>query len=301
MDAKACSYPLTVPCAERQSPPVYAAWNLQAKDRTALAVHVWQPPTREGKEPVVLLMHGIGLHGRPYASIAAGFTRHGLVLAVPDLRGHGDSGGSRGEMADIAILRCDLERILDQIHEHFPHAPIILMGESMGGLLAAECGVAAQKRLAGLALLAPAFLVHHSRFRAPGNIAQILFSLRIPINTREHLEPSTRDPGFITARLADPYAINEVYPGYLMKLGMLGMGWPQAASDLTLPLYIGVPAKDQIIDSRAARWVFTRAATAPEQKTWQEWPDAYHTVFWDPIAPALVDTLAQWSRRVTAP
>ena len=46
-----------------------------------------------------------------------------------------------------------------------------------------------------------------------------------------------------TARLADPWAVNEVYPGYLMKLGMLGVGWPLAASELELPLYIGVPAR----------------------------------------------------------
>jgi alpha-beta hydrolase superfamily lysophospholipase len=301
MDAPACSYPVTVPCLERQPPPRYVSRNVTAKDQVDLTVHTWLPPKREAGQPVALLLHGIGLHGRPYAAIAAGFCRHGIVLAVPDLRGHGSSGGIRGDLADIAVLRGDLDRILDHLQEQLPDSPVILLGESMGGLLAAHYALASQKRLAGLALLAPAFLVHHTRFRTPGNIAQILFSMRIPISTREHLEPSTRDPGFIAARLADPWAVNEVYPSYLMKLGMLGMEWPQAASDLKLPLYIGIPGNDQIIDSRVSRWVFVRAQAPPEEKRWQEWPDACHTLFWDPIAPDLVETLAQWSLRVTAP
>ncbi len=296
-----CHYPVTVPCLERQPPPRYVSWNVAAKDQINLAVHVWLPPERRTRQPLALLMHGIGLHGRPYASIAAGFCRHGIALAVPDLRGHGSSGGNKGELADIGVLRGDLERILDHLQEQLPDSPVVLLGESMGGLLAAECARSVQKRLAGLALMAPAFLVHHTRFRTPGNVAQILLSLRIPISTREHLEPSTRDPGFIAARMADPWAVNEVYPGYLMKLGMLGMEWPHAASDLKLPLYIGIPEHDQIIDSRVSRWVYVRAQAPPEKKTWQEWPGACHTVFWDPIAPDLVETLAQWSLRVTAP
>lgn len=296
------AYPVTVPCQPGQPPPRYATWAVTTKDQTDLTLHVWSPPRAEPGKPVMLLLHGIGLHGKPYASVAAGFCRHGLVLVAPDLRGHGASGGTRGEMAEITVLRTDLEQILDELARRFPQSPIILMGESMGGLLAAECARTCQKRLAGLALLAPAFMVHPSRFKVqPGDVFQMVLNFRIPIATLDHLEPSTRDPGFITARQADPCCINEVQPGYLLKLGMLGVNWPLAASELTLPLYIGLPEKDQIIESRVARWTFTRAATPPYWRTLQEWPGACHTLFWDPVAPDLVDTVARWALQVTAP
>jgi alpha-beta hydrolase superfamily lysophospholipase len=55
------------------------------------------------------------MHGKPYASIAAGFTLKGLTFIVPDLGGHGRSQGTRGELAEPHVLRADLGAVIGPI------------------------------------------------------------------------------------------------------------------------------------------------------------------------------------------
>src|SRR5262245_11839493 len=111
---------------------------VSARDGTQLRVHEWAPPEPQKGKPVVLFIHGIGMHGKPYGSIAAGFTSKGLTFVVPDLRGHGLSKGTRGELAEPYVLRADLGAVIGLVHKHHPGAPVVLAGESMGGLLAAD-------------------------------------------------------------------------------------------------------------------------------------------------------------------
>src|SRR5579871_980926 len=154
------SYPRSIPLPPGCPEPHYQQWQVPSRDSTRLAVHEWSPPQPVAGKPVVLLIHGIGFHGAPYAAVAAGFTCRGLILTAPDLRGHGQSGGTRGELAEAHVLRADIGAVIDQITRRYPGRPLILAGESMGGLIAADYAWRGEKRLDGLALLVPAFGVH---------------------------------------------------------------------------------------------------------------------------------------------
>jgi acylglycerol lipase len=274
------------------TPPNYRQEPLIAKPGDVLMVHTWEPAQRDPSMPVVVLLHGIGMHGAPYGAVAPYFTDRGYVLIVPDLRGHGQSSGQRGNLPELDVLRCDLVRVLDHVAARYPGAGIILMGESMGGLLAATLAVDVQPRLAGLSLLAPAFQVHRSRFMAPMSLSRLMTQGRIPIVTPSHLQPATRDPRFLEARLKDPLTLQEVAPGYLLRLFWLGQQWPRLAERLRLPSFMGLAEKDWIVDNAAAQRVLERM---PERgKVLKLWPEAHHTVFWDPITPTLVTDWDAW-------
>jgi pimeloyl-ACP methyl ester carboxylesterase len=131
-------YPISIPNPKDTPAPVYRGHSVAARDDTKLMVHEWAPPKLAPNKPVILFVHGIGMHGEPYASIAAGITSRGLVLVVPDLRGHGRSEGKREVLAAPHVLRADLAAVIALINNRYPGSPIVLAGESMGGLLATD-------------------------------------------------------------------------------------------------------------------------------------------------------------------
>jgi lysophospholipase len=236
------------------------------------------------------------MHGEPYGSIAAGFTSRGLVLVVPDLRGHGRSEGKRGELAEPHILRADLGAVIDVVRQRYPGAPVVLAGESMGGLLAADYAWRGEQRLAGLALLAPAFALSGDQFK-PGALVKDLFGTRVSLEDGGKLADSTREPGFIKARKADALAIHEVERTYLGVLWRLQVEVPLAAPEVKLPLFVAVAEKDRVIDNGAAKTFHDRAGTPKEKKTWRKWDRACHTLCWDPVTPELIEELAKWVLR----
>jgi alpha-beta hydrolase superfamily lysophospholipase len=289
-------YPLSIPVPKGSLAPVCEQLEAIARDGTKLVVHRWTPPKVSADKPVVVFLHGIGMHGEPYAAIAAGFTSRQVTLVVPDLRGHGRSGGKRGKMAESAVLRADLGEVIGLVNKRHPEAPIFLAGESMGGLIAADYPIRGERRLAGLILLAPAFKVHDSQLKLAG--FDEFLKGRVSLTAEKKLKPSTRDPGFIEARRKDKLALADVESGYLTALGLRQLEWPLASSQLKLPLFIGVAGQEEIINPKVAKAVFDLAATPPEVKTWRQWDEARHTLCWDPLTPQIVEEVTKWLREV---
>jgi alpha-beta hydrolase superfamily lysophospholipase len=294
------SYPRSIPLPPGCPEPRYQQLQVTSRDGTRLAVHEWSPPPPVADRPVVLLIHGIGFHGAPYAAIAAGFTWRGLILAAPDLRGHGRSGGTCGELVEAHVLRADIEAVIDQISRRYPGRPLILAGESMGSLIAGDYAWRGEKRLDGLALLVPAFGVHPGRILSnlqprPGVDLKNLLAGQLSLDSRENLEAASREPAFVKARQADPLALRTVEPSYLLRIVALQAECLKGAGEVTQPLFVGLAGHDQVVNNLLAERFFRAAGTLPREKTWRRWDPVYHTLFWDPVAPQVVQELATWA------
>jgi alpha-beta hydrolase superfamily lysophospholipase len=294
LPAAAQSYPRSIPPPNGCPEPIYQRLNMTARDGIKLVMHVWAPPDSKPEKPVVLFIHGIGFHGEPYGSVASGFTCQGITLAVPDLRGHGRSEGESGELAAPHVLRADIGAELEFLRQRHPKAPLVLAGESMGGLVAADYAWRGEQRLAGLVLLVPAFGVHRSRVRAPGEVGGLLRTGRITLDNEQNLLGSTRDKDFPKAKLADQLTTHAVRPIYLTAIAGMQLDWPRAASELKMPLFIGTAGNDQIVDNQVTERVLEGARTPKDQKTWRQWNDAYHTLCWDPLTPRIFQEVAAW-------
>jgi alpha-beta hydrolase superfamily lysophospholipase len=244
---------------------------------------------------VALFLHGIGMHGEPYRAIAAGFTSRNVPFVVPDLRGHGRSEGTRGELALPHVLRADIGAVIDAIGKRYPDAPVVLLGDSMGGVIATDYAWRGEKRLAGLALMVPAFGLNSSQWRKPGgDFRKLVTSGRISLATEAKMRPSTQSDGFLKARLADKLALDEVKFSYLTTIAEMQTEWPRSAAGINVPLFVCVGGKDHVIDNALVGRFFDRAATPKEDKTWRKAEGAYHTVCWDPATPDLIAELVQW-------
>ncbi len=79
----------------------------------------------------VVLTHGLGEHSGRYEHVAGRFAEAGIRLIAYDLRGHGRSGGTRGDAPAYRSLLADLGRVLAEGPRG--DGPLFLMGHSLGG------------------------------------------------------------------------------------------------------------------------------------------------------------------------
>jgi pimeloyl-ACP methyl ester carboxylesterase len=101
-------------------------------------------------EPVIVCVHGLGGSAANWAAIAPLLTGRYRVLA-PDLAGHGLT-QSLGRGTDVVANRVLLHSFVESV----PGSPVILMGNSMGGMISLLEASAAPGAVAGLVLIDPA-------------------------------------------------------------------------------------------------------------------------------------------------
>ena len=130
-------------------------------DRLWLHLRRW--PTQRRPRGVIVLVHGLGEHLGRYVILAQFLNQLGWHVMGCDQRGHGVSEGKRGLIARADNLLADLAPVIDQAREEYP-GPLMLLGHSMGGTVAARFVAEAQekvpalwcRRVDGLVLSSPA-------------------------------------------------------------------------------------------------------------------------------------------------
>lgn len=107
----------------------------------------------EGAARLVVLVHGYGEHIGRYEHVAAALNARGSSVVGPDHVGHGTSEG------EPALVE-DFESVVDDLHEVVSHArgelPVVMVGHSMGGLIATRYAQRYGASLSGLVLSGPA-------------------------------------------------------------------------------------------------------------------------------------------------
>ncbi|MFD7297940.1 alpha/beta fold hydrolase [Streptomyces sp. NPDC059897] len=128
--------------------PTYTTSALSTGDGAAVATYTWLP---EGGRPraFVQIAHGAAEHGQRYDRFARHLTSHGYGVIASDHRGHGATAQSTGgygvtDDADpdtvdawVSIVE-DLKAIGDQARALHPNVPFVLLGHSLGSLLARD-------------------------------------------------------------------------------------------------------------------------------------------------------------------
>jgi len=128
----------------------------QAPDGTRIATYTWLPESGHPRA-LVQIAHGAAEHGRRYDRFARFLTGHGYGVLASDHRGHGAtaaSTGGRGVVGEDAwrAIVSDLKGIGDHAAAAHPGVPLVLLGHSMGSLLARDYAQEYGADLAGLIL-----------------------------------------------------------------------------------------------------------------------------------------------------
>lgn len=235
--------------------------------RETIAARTWA-----AAEPryVAVLAHGYGEHIGRYPHVAEVLLRHGAAVYGPDHMGHGRSGGERVLIPDFEDVVTDLHTVVERARDDRPGLPVVLIGHSMGGMIAARY---AQRYGAGLAAL-----VLSGPVLGPWIAIRTLLELPeipdIPIDTAT----LSRDPAVGAAYAADPLVWHgpfkrptvEAFDRCLTaiaaggRLGTLPTLWVHGAADTLVPLADTRTGIDQIRGDRFTEIIY---------------PDARHEVF----------------------
>jgi alpha-beta hydrolase superfamily lysophospholipase len=161
--------------------------------RGPIVVHVWEGDT---VRRVALLAHGYGEHSGRYGHVAGALVAGGASVWSPDHLGHGLSSGERAVVLDFEDTVDDLHHVASMALGAHPGLPVVLIGHSMGGLIAARYAQRHGGELAGLVLSGP--LIGRHEFAE-----QLLALAELP---EIPLDPATlsRDPAVGEAYAADP-------------------------------------------------------------------------------------------------
>jgi alpha-beta hydrolase superfamily lysophospholipase len=121
--------------------------------RGRVVVHVW----REGDPRfVVLLSHGYGEHAVRYDHVARRLVAEGAAVYAPDHHGHGRSEGERAHCENGEDFTSDLHAVADLARAEHPDVPVVLLGHSMGGMIATRYAQKHRDQLDALVLSGPA-------------------------------------------------------------------------------------------------------------------------------------------------
>ena len=117
--------------------PIPTLQYLEASDNTKLAYREYVPKKITA---VLLFYHGGGAHSGTasgYEHVGNGLSdRFNIAVFTPDIRGHGDSGGERGDTPSTEQVFDDVGVFIRHIRMKYPGKALFLGGHSSGGGLA---------------------------------------------------------------------------------------------------------------------------------------------------------------------
>lgn len=106
-----------------------------------IVTKVWLPEMTAVRKGVIQIAHGMCETKERYNRAISIFTELGYVCVISDLRGHGENVEFDKDLGYIGddganLMVEDLHAVTVYIKNNFPDLPVILMGHSMGALLA---------------------------------------------------------------------------------------------------------------------------------------------------------------------
>ncbi|RYD69669.1 MAG: alpha/beta fold hydrolase [Verrucomicrobiaceae bacterium] len=100
-----------------------------------------------------VLTHGFGEHSRRYEHVAAALSGCGIRAWTYDLRGHGRSGGRRGDAVSYELFLKDLGQMIERAS--ITGRPCFLLGHSFGGQITLRYLQERQPEIRGAVICSP--------------------------------------------------------------------------------------------------------------------------------------------------
>ncbi len=160
----------------------------------------WLP---ELPQRVLVLVHGFAEHSGRYEELASWFAARGCAVLAVDLRGHGRSQGRRTHVDAFAQYLDDVDLLMAAAREEHGGLPLLLLGHSMGGLIALSYLQDRQPTIAGAVISAPALSVPSGpRATLARLVRRVLPKLSIAAGL--DLAGLSRDPEVVRRYESDP-------------------------------------------------------------------------------------------------
>lgn len=241
-----------------------------------LSVERWLPDA----EPtaVVHLIHGMAEHAARYEHVAKAFVDQGWAVYADDHRGHGKTAASpvnAGHFADHdgwEVILADQRALLEGEQQAHPGLPIVVVGHSLGSIIARDVATRWGSQLTALVLsgapgsqgvldLPARALAAQQAAKAPGKPSKILDRLAFGsynkgFEQRTSFDWLSRDHTVVDAYVADPMCGFVCSGGFYRDMlgGLQRVTDPEVLAEIPedLPILLASGGNDPVTDKGAA-------------------------------------------------
>lgn len=287
-----------------------------ARDGENLALYEWPlmgwasekgddaPPPRG----VVLIVHGLGEHAMRYDRVANQLMDWGFAVRAYDQRGHGQSGGARGVLPTDTALLDDLAEMVDDTRARFPSAPyglknsqptpLILLGHSMGGLVASRFVALNICEVDGLVLSSPAFDAGLNAFQKILLAVLPRFAPNLQVGNGLDAHYISHDQYVVKDYFDDPLIHDRISPRLASFIAAAGPATVAAAVQWRTPTLLMYAGADRLVNPSGSRAFAVTADASSDVKhgtvTAKCFDDLYHELFNEIDADLVFETLKSW-------
>ena len=208
--------------------------------------------------------HGLGAHSGIYISIAEEFARHGFGFCMHDQRGHGKTASDRekGYVEGFHSYIEDMKAFSDYAKWRVGGEEIILLGHSMGGLIALLT-VAIYKGIdKGVVALAPALQIPLTPARRLVLSLASRFAPHFKITLQRRLPQKTE--GFQRAKDIE-YSLSEILVKLVDEINKASSMFWTIAGEINIPVLLIHGEKDNVISPEASKKAYQLIPSSPKE------------------------------------
>jgi alpha-beta hydrolase superfamily lysophospholipase len=265
-----------------------------------LALRDWPLPEGATPRALVLIVHGLGEHSGRYEHVAQQLNNWGFAVRAFDLGGHGKSSGAPGSLVDENRLLDDLATVFDRSRAVMaPGLPLVLLGHSLGGLIAARFVSLKLRTVDALVLSSPALDPGLNAFQKLllATLPKIAPNLRVGNGLNANF--LSHDAAVVAAYRADPLVHDRISARLALFIATAGAQTCALASQWTVPTLLIYAGQDRLVNPQGSRRF---AALAPtDVLSSQCFEDLYHEIFNESDPAPVFAALQQWlARRFSA-
>ena len=268
-----------------------------AADGENLAVQDWPLPEGMMARGTVLLVHGLGEHVGRYDALAQRLNAWGYAVRGYDQYGHGESGGPRGGLNTDTRLLEDLGDLVDATRARTPAGqPLVLLGHSMGGLVAARFVALNMRPVDALVLSSPALDAGLGAVQKMLVVTLPRIAPNLRVGNGLDAQYLSHDPAVVAAYRADPLCHDRISARLARFIAEGGPATLARAAHWRVPTLLMWAGSDKLVNPAGSR---AFAAAAPQALVQSHcFAPLYHELFNESpeMADPVFNMLHTWLR-----
>lgn len=267
---------------------------MTARDGTNLVVVDW-PLDKGPVRGVVLVVHGLGEHAWRYDHMAERLNSWGFVVRAYDQYGHGESMGPRGALPSANRLLEDLAEVVDETRARMnAKTPLIILGHSLGGLVAGRFVSLRMRSIQALIMSSPALDPGLNTFQKL--LLAVLPRIAPDLRISNGLNPEflSHDPSVVSAYKADPLVHDRICARLAVFIAKNGPATIASAPSWSVPTLLLYAGADKLVNPAGSR---AFALAAPKDVvTAQCFQALFHEIFNElgPQREHVFEALKRW-------
>jgi alpha-beta hydrolase superfamily lysophospholipase len=259
---------------------------------TRIAYRRWLPDA--GSHAVLLLVHGLAEHCGRYNNVVRHFVPRGYAVCGADHVGHGRSGGRRVHVRRFADFVDVLDQFSKKVSAWHPRVPQVLLGHSLGALIAATFLLDRSEAISAAVLSGPLVAVPENISPVTILVSRILSGL-VPWLGIAAVDATgvSRDPEVVAAYLGDPL----VHTGKTTaRLGCEILRairrLEQEATQIAIPLLVLQGSNDRLVPPAGAEQLYRHAGS--KDKTFKTYAGLHHEIYNEPERATVLADVEAW-------